>query len=775
MEPMFETRDDSYFANSISIENYQIQNSYSYNDLTVSQIAEVYQLIKIIEIKNNDELEASFESLDLFCTKYKDFRFYLNSVIVSSQVYSDKKSDFIQNIFGQHSVDSLEMLANSEFDNGLLFMHALVNNNEKRIVGCLEIKDLWYHSEKVMSLLYKLLAVISMEIVVFPEKSSKLFDLEPLIPYDIFGGNPKTVSPRQMKDLYPDFILIDEQSSIAKKQELPLNQIDIDSCNNNLPQTLELNNIKFYKIGEKSFMSYLKENENNLEILDNSISGMLLFGLIQGYIDHHNYESGTSINIQQILENNLISETKNVTESKISAFKDLIYDKVNAEPKVVFQFSELITLMLRELKKYFNLMLDEVYFKVDKPIRNTMNFFIEECSEEIKETFNSNLNLLEKESISNLNSLTENYFCPLVDSLVTLDVDLINMTTCLKYFLHDFISSINDNHSWFKNIFEYFSKESFMKLLHDSSEKLSRKIKETLRSNQEREDGLNATINKLRSEIEKLEDNYKMEMTNSLDLKFEFDKLSREFNAKIKESENFMEATKKENEKYFQLIQEKEQQIFKQQRDLLKYENEIKRNSEISSVLTTIDTSSAQDTLRSFHSILFEFKDCFKKLEQNKDIIFNKNIKESVLCLSDKHQKTWLDTLSNEIEAQLNSLKMKYDNEISTLKHQLNQETMNNIKANLSLKYEKLNIENLTQENNILKEENRKLCTEQEEMCNTISLQMKTIQELEKSKEDIANNLENITLELNDFKTKYRLLEDEFDTSFFIIEGVIVS
>ena len=614
------------------------------------------------------------------------------------------KTKIVSYLINKNSIESFDFKDKEENNNSLLYLHAFINYELNFVFGLFEIKDFTSLPEKVQNQLSSLLSILS-EVVIIINEAGDTFEeskesyefLKYFSQLNIFDNKKKEELSLIEIDIFSNIIILNNKEiedilnlSMSIDEDKQMDKYIINHYNT----YTDIIDSKFLQIIKNLFKTY----DNNyidekldivyhklipiLTLYNKEINGNLLFGIIQGYIDNCNYDYGSNISLISLIENGIMSEMKTLKETKLNEFRDNINNKLN-DTNNSLSILELIKFLLTEINYNFISFLHDSYQKIEEPMITSIQAYLDEIKDEFVEYITKHLVNFESYAKRKLKDLDENFFYVISEKETTPDIDLCNLTSSISFFFLDLVSSIDENYSYFKNIFEYFSEVIFKRLFDKNSKMISDKIQFYLKNLNSQSNSLKEVIEEKTYEIENLEKNLKFEIENSLDLKYQFEKLQREFKAKQKEEEDLIVILKQESEQYLQLIKEKDQIIFKQQRELTRFENELKRNSESSLSHTCI---SPNEALKAFHSVYFEFKECLDKLEKEKGNLFQKEVHEEVDEGLSQYKKYYETEFIKTIENQLILIKDSFNNDLSSLKNQINQETTNNIKYSLLLK-----------------------------------------------------------------------------------------
>ena len=539
------------------------------------------------------------------------------------------------------------------------------------------------------------------------------------------------------------------------------------------------------------------------------IDGDSLFGLIQNYTDFIN--DGEHPIIHSALENVLLSQAKNISEAILEEFKHNLSKKIKYPMSITDIYSAFFELQ----KQYFF----EFGKKVEKILTPTqtgeyiqkMYADMEKELETILETnkdyydewFNMEYTKLDQE-LSKLN----------LESIEQIKIFILSYTSTFKNCLGDFLNIPNSD--FCKNLINVLSK-IFQNFVCDKLTNIGDKIND-IYENYSKEcnnniDSLNSNIQKLNEQIDnnkKLLDDKNKEKSevnkNYLELETKLDKLTRELKTKEQEFENSLN-TEKQNyqkmESFFntqmkekdQTISNLESKIEKLNQDILGSNKEslmktnelnrenIKLQSEIErlkkqdgkgkSDAYNEQSANLQTLFKNIQSTFMEFKESVDKLDKENENIFKTKYLENSTKEIEEKLNNCVNDLREFCDKQVKSLNENYEKEIKNVKDKYEELTFELTKKTAEVQ-EKVEQKEVSE--NKLKESDKKI-TELNEISNSKDNLIKTQNEAIKMYEDKIDDYKKLKedLELSLAKNIYnfKMKEDEFDSLFMVIEGIV--
>ena len=600
-----------------------------------------------------------------------------------------------------------------------------------------------------------------------------------------------------LKEYFPDIFIINDT---LKKEEI---------------QTLIEKNAeheKFYKLFEKR--NYLKSDEYEeifkkiksemkyKTIQNNIIDGDALFGLLQNYIDNMNNNENPIIN--SALQNILLSKANNELEFITYKFKNALNQKLeNKYPisiskiyKIYYELqqkyiSEFCTkvenyIKTNQIGEYLKKLLKNMEKELETVLETNKDYYDEWFGMEYKE-LEEVMNKLNLESI-NIQDIKK-YFTNYTSTLQTClnkflnipNVDFCkNLISILSKIYQEFVSvKLNKVGEELNSIFENNSKEN-----NNEIEKLKnelKKLKEQAGSSNPVLDGKNLTGKnylELESKLEKL--NYEMkekqkEYENNINIEIQkYKKFEDYTNTQIKEKEKNIVELKSKIEKLNQELIGANQKNLKLQSKI----NTVIKPSEASETSSPIDVAqnsnlNLQNLFINIQSTFMDFKNSVDKLDKENESMYNLKNLENLTKDAENKFGDCTSGLKNFWEKQIKELGENYEKEIKKLKDE----------------YDMINLE-LTKKNNDISEQS-KLKEGCEIQLKETEKQINELSELSKAKDELIET-QNQTLKvyedkINEYKKtredlelslakniyNFKMKEDEFDSLFMVIEGIV--
>ena len=600
-----------------------------------------------------------------------------------------------------------------------------------------------------------------------------------------------------LKEYFPDIFIINDT---LKKEEI---------------QTLIEKNAeheKFYKLFEKR--NYLKSDEYEeifkkiksemkyKTIQNNIIDGDALFGLLQNYIDNMNNNENPIIN--SALQNILLSKANNELEFITYKFKNALNQKLeNKYPisiskiyKIYYELqqkyiSEFCTkvenyIKTNQIGEYLKKLLKNMEKELETVLETNKDYYDEWFGMEYKE-LEEVMNKLNLESI-NIQDIKK-YFTNYTSTLQTClnkflnipNVDFCkNLISILSKIYQEFVSvKLNKVGEELNSIFENNSKEN-----NNEIEKLKnelKKLKEQAGSSNPVLDGKNLTGKnylELESKLEKL--NYEMkekqkEYENNINIEIQkYKKFEDYTNTQIKEKEKNILELKSKIEKLNQELIGANQKNLKLQSKI----NTVIKPSEASETSSPIDVAqnsnlNLQNLFINIQSTFMDFKNSVDKLDKENESMYNLKNLENLTKDAENKFGDCTSGLKSFWEKQIKELGENYEKEIKKLKDE----------------YDMINLE-LTKKNNDISEQS-KLKEGCEIQLKETEKQINELSELSKAKDELIET-QNQTLKvyedkINEYKKtredlelslakniyNFKMKEDEFDSLFMVIEGIV--
>ena len=618
------------------------------------------------------------------------------------------------------------------------------------------------------------------------------------------GKNDKLNNIDKLKEYFPEFIFINNTLEKEKIQE-----------------TIENNPLcaKFCKLFEKR--GYL--NTHNIQDLiskiltdikyksidNNIIDGDSLFGLMQNYIDFIN--DGENPVIHSALENVLLSKAKNISESILEQFKSDFNKKIKYPMSITTIYKSFFELQQLYTGKFCqsveNILtptqtgdyIQKIYVDMEKHLES----ILETNKDYYDEWFSLEYRNLEQE----LNKLN-------LDSIEQIKLFILSYTSTFKNCLNKFLSIPNSD--FCKNLINVLSKifdEFVCGKLNLIGEKVNDIYENYSKECNNNIDSLNSNIKKLNEQIDNnkrlLEDKNKEKSEvnkNYLELETKLDKLARELKAKEQEYENSLNIEKqnfqkmetynntqiKEKEEIISNLESKieklNQDILGSNKDSLIKVNELNReNIKLKSEIERLrkqdgkgksdiyneQSQNLQTLFKNIQSTFMEFKESVDKLDKENENVFKTKYLENSTKEIEEKLKSCVTDIQTFCDKQVKSMTDHYEKEIKKIKDQYDE---------LNFELEKKKAEENQQKEKIESNENKlkeyqKQITELNEISdskeNLIKTQNDAIKTYEEKIKDDKKLKEDLELSLAKNIYNFKMKEDEFDSLFMVIEGII--
>ena len=563
---------------------------------------------------------------------------------------------------------------------------------------------------------------------------------------------------------------------------------------------------KFYKLYEKR--NYFKSDEykkilNQIKsemkykvIQNNIIDGDSLFGLLQNYIDFMNSNETPIIN--SALQNILLSKANNESEFISEKFKNAINKRL--ENKYPLSITNIYKIYHELQQKHIYEFCTKVekYIKVNqignylKKLFNNMEKELEIILETNKDYYDDWFGMEYKELEEVMNTInieniedTKKYFSNYISTL----------QTCLNKFLNI------PNDDFCKNLITILSKifqDHVFTKLNKVGEELSIIYENYSKKNTSDVEAMKNQIKKLNDQIDnsqKVYDGPNLSNKNYLELESKLEKINHEMKEKQKEYENNINIEIQKYKKFEEYtnnqIKEKEKKIIELESQIENLNQEIigtnqknmklqsqinssQKNEKINPIEISQDSGlNLQNLFMNIQNTFMDFKNSIDKLDKENENIFNLKNLENYTKTSEGKFGDCTQGLKNLFEKQIKELGENYEKEIKKLKDE----------------YDTINLE-LTKKNIDINEQ-IKLKEGCEIKLKESEKQLNEINELSKSKDDLIET-QNQTLKvyedkINSYKKmkedlelslakniyNFKMKEDEFDSLFMVIEGIV--
>ena len=616
--------------------------------------------------------------------------------------------------------------------------------------------------------------------------------------------NDKVNNIDNLKEYFPQLFFVNNTLEKEKIQELiEKNPICEKACKL-FEKRSYFNSTNLEELVEKI------QKDINYKVIDNNImDGDSLFGLLQNYIDFINDEEHPVIH--SALENVLLSKAKKLSEIIIEQFKDSLLKKVKYPMSITVIYKTFF-----ELQQKYSL---EFCQKVEKILTPTqtgeyIHKIYVDMEKELETILETNKDYYDEWFSIEYKNLEEELSKLNLESIEQIKIFILSYSSTFKSCLDKFLNIPNND--FCQNLVNVLSK-IFQKFVVAKLTLIGDKINE-IYENYSKEcnnniDSLNSNIKKLNEQIDnnkKLLDDKNKEKSeankNYLELETKLDKLTRELKSKELEYENNI---KIENQNYQKMesyysvqIKEKEQtianleaKIEKLNQDILGSNKEslvkvnelnrenIKLQSEIErlkkqdgkgkSDAYNEQNQNLQTLFKNIQGTFMEFKESVDKLDkENENVFKTKYLENSTKEMEEKLKncvteiKTFCDkevkSMNENYEKEIKIIKDKFDEVSFELEQKKNEETKQKEAIELSENKLKDSEKQISELNEISKSKDNLIQSQN----NAIKMYEKKIEDDKKLKEDLELSL---AKNIYNFKMK----EDEFDSLFMVIEGIM--
>ena len=616
--------------------------------------------------------------------------------------------------------------------------------------------------------------------------------------------NDKLNNVDKLREYFPELIFVNNTLDKQKLQETIENN---PLCEN------------FCKLFEKrayinsqnlqDLISHIQSNIKCKEIDNNIIDGDSLFGMIQNYIDFIN--DGENPVIHSALENVLLSKAKNISESILEKFKSDFKNKIQYPMSITTIYKSFLELQQVYSYKFCQKVekiltptqtgeyIQKIYIDMEKELES----ILDTNKEYYDEWFSLEYRNLEKE----LNKLN-------LDSIEQIKLFILSYTSTFKNCLNKFLTIPNSD--FCKNLINVLMKifdEFVCEKLNLIGEKINDIYENYSKECNNNIDSLNSNIKKLNEQIDNnkrlLEDKNKEKSEvnkNYLELETKLDKLTRELKTKEQEYENNLNIEKqnfqkmetynntqiKEKEEIISNLESKieklNQDILGSNKDSLIKVNELNReNIKLKSEIERLkkqdgkgksdiyneQSLNLQTLFKNIQSTFMEFKESVDKLDkENENVFKTKDLENSTKEIEEK-LKNCVTDIQTFCEKQVKSMNENYEKEIKKIKDKYDELSFELDKKKAE---EKEKLEKIELNENKLKESQKQI-SELNEISNSKDNLIKTQNEAIKMYEDKIKDdkklKEDLELSLAKNIYNFKMKEDEFDSLFMVIEGII--
>ena len=616
--------------------------------------------------------------------------------------------------------------------------------------------------------------------------------------------NSKLNNIDNLKNYFPELIFVNDTS--------PKEGIEDKIEKNPLcDKTLKLFEKRTY-INSQNHQEILDKVQNNIKIksIDNNVmDGDSLFGLVQNYIDFIN--DGDHPVIHSALENVLLSKVKNVCESVIDDFKKNLHKKVkypmsindiykaylNLQQKHFVEFSQKIEKFATSAQtgEYIQKMCADMEKELESILETNKDYYDEWFSMEYNK-FEQELGKLKFESIAEIKlfilSYTSAFKNCLADFLKIPNSDFCqNLVNVLSKIFQNFVvvklSNIGDK---INEMYENYSQECNNNIdnLNNNIKKLNEQIdnnQKLLNDKNKEKSEVNKNYLELETKLDKLTRELKtkeQEFENNLNIeKQNFQRMEAYNNTQIKEKDETISQLESKIEKLNQELQGSNKESFMKATELnrenIKLQGEIERlkkeGGKGKSDVYNEQSANLQTLFKNIQSTFMEFKESVDKLDkENENIFKTKYLENSTKEIEDK-LKNCVTELRTFCENQVKTMNDNYEKEIKKVKDQYEELSFEFSKKNAEIQEK---IDQKEESENKLKETSKQITELQkisESKDSLIQTQNDALKMFDEKVKDYIKQKENLEMSLAKSIYDFKMKEDEFDSLFMVIEGII--
>ena len=630
-------------------------------------------------------------------------------------------------------------------------------------------------------------------------------------------------------DIIKDFLCFTDISSKIKIEEEKENNQTNNNLKDYLPEiyfindTLNKENIqnliekepeheKFYNLFENrnylkidehnDIMNKLKSDNNYKKIQNNIIDGDDLFGLLQNYIDFMNNNETPIIN--SALQNVLLSKSNKESELIIDKFKNSLNKTFeNKYPisitniyKVYHDLQRKYTsdffknvenyLKINQVGEYLKTIFKNMEKELETVLETNKDYYDDWFAMEYKE-LGEVMEKIKLESNDNIKKYFSN-FISTIQTCFNKFLNIPNVEFCknliaiLSKIFQEFIGGklikIGDE---INTIYETYSKKNTIEI--ESLKNEIKKLKEQIESNEK------LLGNKPSSGKNYLELESKLEKMNH-DMKEQKKEYENNINIEIQKYQKFEEYVGTQIKEKDKKISELEKKIENLTQEILLSNNDsLKKGTELNKLQTEINLMKKesfeaieqkhesgigfQNLLINIQNTFMNFKESVDKLDKENENIFKlKNLENNTKLVEEKFESC-TSNIKNFCQNQIKELGENYEKELNKIKNdydiinfELVKKNMEINEANKSKEIFEMKIKETEKQINELSE----ISKSKDDLIQTQNQTLKTyedkINEYKKMKEDLELSL---AKNIYNFKMK----EDEFDSLFMVIEGIV--
>ena len=665
-----------------------------------------------------------------------------------------------------------------------------INNNNKDDISNINQKLFILSVLLSTSLIYVTKGEITNEMI---SEFFSFTDLSERINIEDTNNNTKVNISDNLKNFIPEIFFMNDT---LKKEEIQ-NLIEKNPEHEKLYNLFESRN--YLKNDDyKEILDKIKLEKKFKMIKDNIIDGDALFGLLQNYIDFMNNNENPVINsaLQNILLSKANNESEYITEQFKNSFNKKLENKYpisinniyklyfELQKKYMCQFCPKVEnyLKLNQIGEYLKRIFINMEKELETSLETNKDYYDEWFGMEYKE-LEEVMNKINIESITDIKHCFSNYTSTMQTCfnkfLNIPNIDFCkNLITILSKIFQEFVvSKLNKIGEELNIMYQNLSKENNINI--EALKNQIKKLNEQIENNKIASNDSN-TFNKnyleLESKLEKLNHEMKekeKEYENNINIEIQkYKKFEDYTNNQIKENEKKISELESKIEKLNQELLGANQQNMKLQAQMS--QNLSQKTENINSINLPQESGlNLQNLFINIQNIFMDFKNSLDKLDKENENIFNlKKLENFTKETETKFGDCTLD-IKNFFQNQIKELGENYEREIKKLKDE----------------YDKINFELIKKNNDIIEQ------TKLKEVCE-IKLkesekQINELNELSKSKDELIEshekNLKIYEDKINEYKkTKedlelslarniynFKMKEDEFESLFMVIEGIV--
>lgn len=457
---------------------------------------------------------------------------------------------------------------------------------------------------------------------------------------------------------------------------------------------------------------------------------------------------------------------------------------------------------MTQRKVVFYGILDESYFKLTQPFLTYFNNYMEESYLDIKDFFQTFFTAFQVSienkltrmswkftygdfSKNNNNTTMKPNESDSFDNSISKDLSTLEIS--LSDTINDSIGSISSSFAWFKSVLNCFAKQILSILTNEFKGISSKYTKLVIDKNTKYKVLMQEKI-RVEETLQNTEELLVAESQSNKELKYKLEEMERKYNALVIEKNNNQEIYNKKIKELHFKNNELEESILKLKRemrdldkeDIVEIGKEKRRESFLGSTNniglnnSTNTNLTSQDTLRTLQALYLDFKECTDKLDSQKDVIFSTSLIQEANKVEQNQQIKWLEEIKSIVENQLYVIKEGFTNDIKQLNEKLNQEHLTNINMKIQINDRGAQIENLNKIISELTSDNKNMLKEIDIIKETVETQAEANSMQGNRITELERVLENRMMDLSQYKTNYRLLEDEIDTLMIVFEAGLV-